>query len=104
MILRPFGRLKRKTTAPSGHSTTAATANAKNPRVGPSTLHRQGLLVVPHWIHTGTQVILLFIAINCPQQDENSTKPRLPRKTRNFSKNEMEQTSITRKKKEFFEK
>ncbi|KAJ6752786.1 hypothetical protein OIU74_027586 [Salix koriyanagi] len=87
MILRPFGRLKRKTTAPSGHSTTAATANAKNPRVGPSTLHRQGLLVVPHWIHTGTQVILLFIAINCPQQDENSTK-----------------TSITQKNKKLFEK
>uniref|UniRef100_A0A6N2KHL3 Uncharacterized protein n=1 Tax=Salix viminalis TaxID=40686 RepID=A0A6N2KHL3_SALVM len=60
MILRPFGRLKRKTTAPSGHSTTAATANAKNPTVGPSTLHRQGLLVVPHWIHIGTQTTSMF--------------------------------------------
>lgn len=89
MILRPFMRLKRKTTAPTGHSTTPATTNATNPRVGPSTLHRQGLLVVPHWTHIGkpTPPVILFIAINCPQQDENNTKRQLPRKNKRLFEN-----------------
>ncbi|KAJ6867408.1 hypothetical protein NC652_038580 [Populus alba x Populus x berolinensis] len=89
MILRPFMRLKRKTTAPTGHSTTPATTNAKNPRVGPTTLHRQGLLVVPHWTHIGkpTPRVILFIAINCPQQDKNNTKRQLPRKNKRLFEN-----------------
>lgn len=82
-------RLKRKTTAPTGHSTTPATTNAKNPRVGPSTLHRQGLLVVPHWTHIGkpTPRVILFIASNCPQQDENNTKRQIPRKNKRLFEN-----------------
>jgi hypothetical protein len=36
---------------------TPATTNATNPSVGPTTLHRHGLLRVPHCTHTGTNAI-----------------------------------------------
>ncbi|PKU71704.1 hypothetical protein MA16_Dca022802 [Dendrobium catenatum] len=51
MMRRPFMCRKIYTTAPMGHSTTAATAHARIPTVGPTTLHRHGLLLVPHCTH-----------------------------------------------------
>ncbi|CAN0913742.1 hypothetical protein LINGRAHAP2_LOCUS28118 [Linum grandiflorum] len=54
MIRLPFRCLKMYTNAPTGHSTTAAAANARNPTVGPNTLHRHGLLRVPHCTQIGT--------------------------------------------------
>ncbi|CAK9186751.1 unnamed protein product [Ilex paraguariensis] len=53
MRRRPFVRRKQYTRAPTGHSTIAVATNARNPSVGPNTLHRQGLLVVPHCTHIG---------------------------------------------------
>lgn len=60
MILRPFICLKQYTRAPTGHSTTAAATNATNPSVGPTTLHRQGLLLVPHSTQIGTPIPTIF--------------------------------------------
>ncbi|RCV26405.1 hypothetical protein SETIT_5G242400v2 [Setaria italica] len=57
MMRRPLRCRNRYTAAPSGHSMTPATTKATNPSVGPSTLHRHGLLRVPHCTHTGTNAI-----------------------------------------------
>uniref|UniRef100_A0A453F4K6 Uncharacterized protein n=1 Tax=Aegilops tauschii subsp. strangulata TaxID=200361 RepID=A0A453F4K6_AEGTS len=54
MMRRPLRWRKRYTAAPSGHSTTPATTSATNPSVGPTTLHRHGLLLVPHCTQIGT--------------------------------------------------
>ncbi|KAG6507272.1 hypothetical protein ZIOFF_032614 [Zingiber officinale] len=58
MIRRPFRWRNRYTTAPTGHSTAAAAANARNPTVGPTTLHRHGLLLAPHSTHKGAAIAM----------------------------------------------
>ena len=55
MIRLPFKCLKQYTNAPTGHSTHAATTNATNPNVGPSTRQWQGLRLVRHSKHKGTK-------------------------------------------------
>ncbi|KAI8534538.1 hypothetical protein RHMOL_Rhmol10G0098100 [Rhododendron molle] len=62
MMRRPFSRRKQNTIAPTGHSTTAATAKAKNPSVGPKTLHRHRLPVDPHSIHIGIPIQAMEIS------------------------------------------
>lgn len=65
MIFRPFICLNGYTRTPTGHSTIAAAENARNPTVGPTTLHLQGLLLVPHSTHIGTPKIgILSYAIS----------------------------------------
>uniref|UniRef100_A0A453JLC1 Uncharacterized protein n=1 Tax=Aegilops tauschii subsp. strangulata TaxID=200361 RepID=A0A453JLC1_AEGTS len=61
MMRRPLRWRNRYTAAPSGHSTTPVTTKATNPRVGPTTLHRQGLLRVPHCTHDGTNGIAALL-------------------------------------------
>ncbi|CAN1122819.1 hypothetical protein LINPERPRIM_LOCUS2906 [Linum perenne] len=61
MILLPFRCLKMYTNAPTGHSISAAAANARNPTVGPKTLHRHGLACVPHCTQIGTTMIDLYL-------------------------------------------
>lgn len=70
MILRPLVWRKQYTKAPTGHSTTAATANARKPRVGPTTLQRHGLLVVPHCMHMGIFFGFLLVLLFSRRQKE----------------------------------
>lgn len=70
MILRPLVWRKQYTKAPTGHSTTAATANARQPRVGPTTLQRHGLLVVPHCMHMGIFFGFLLVLLFSRRQKE----------------------------------
>lgn len=62
MIRRPFMWRKMYTTVPIGHSTIAAAAKARKPKVGPTTLQRHGLLVVPHCTHMGTPTPAVMVA------------------------------------------
>lgn len=65
MMRRPFMWRNKYTTAPTGHSTMAAAANAMNPTVGPTTLHRQGLLFVPHCTHNGNPPTIFSVYFGC---------------------------------------
>jgi hypothetical protein len=55
---RPLACRKHHTTAPTGHSTTAAMIKATTPNVGPTTLQWQGFWRVPHCTQNGILAIV----------------------------------------------
>lgn len=60
MMRLPALRSQHQTTAPTGHSTSAAKQKATKPRVGPTILQRHGLSGLPHSMHTGIGMHAIF--------------------------------------------